>query len=972
MTSEAVEVYGRDYYRSHCGPIPYDRSHPNWADFFGKIADELVRMFRPRRVFDAGCANGFLVEALWDRGVETWGRDISEFAISEVRADVRPYCSVSSLVEPIEGSFDVITCIEVLEHMTMEEGAKAITNMTAATGRVVFSSSPSDFAEPTHINVKPAIYWVRAFAKHNFVPVIDATLPSITPYALTFERRETSPDDDHLLACAEVVRGRIKMAADYHARGALSARLAELEQDIAQRDQALIEARQKLAARDESLRGVEQELAQRDEMLRGVEQELAQRGETLRGVEQELAGRETALANLGKIVDQHQEAFRLARAEYEAISTSTIWRSSAVLRSAINHLPPSVRRRARQTLKLVYWSATLQLANRMRQRRSRHAAYGRAEGPSPNASSAIELGGLRLADLCDPTRDEPGPRISDDAFRISVLTPSYNTEPRYLRELFQTLLNQRYANWEWVVADDGSTDPRTVATLRELSAGDSRVHLTLTPKNLGISGASNLALAAVRGTHIALVDHDDLVSRDAFLALYEAWKVAPSTELFFTDECKLQPDGTAGQFWPKPEWSPAYLENTMCLGHLSVYETSFLRSLGGFRSAYDGTQDFDLALRASLMSPRVVHIPIFAYLWRMIPGSAAIDLTEKHYAIERQGRAVLDYARKRHPEAVVVPGWGTGYWRIIYPLPLPVPLLSFVIPTGGGSRNIRGQHVELVLNCIRSFEELHFYPNREYVVIHNGNLTEDQIRALEAIHSVRLIHYTASAFNLSEKLNLGVAAARGEYLCLLNDDVEAVTERGGEELVGYLAANPSVGAIGPMCLFEDGTIQQNGVILTSVGPSHAGAGQSADFGGHQMMMRCRRECFCISGAIMLVRKDVYVDVGGFDEALPLNYNDVDFGLRLRERGLTCVVDPGIRVYHFEGATKVGTCVVEQERLFSKHPNLYDPYFSCWFKQDQTTYQLYLHNKAEHHPFGFWLDRRIAHRVVELMPILIGQ
>jgi glycosyltransferase involved in cell wall biosynthesis/tetratricopeptide (TPR) repeat protein len=1063
MAIETVDLYGPDYYKSHCGPIPYDRDHPHWAVFFGKIADELVRMFRPRRAFDAGCAHGFLVEALWDRGVETWGRDISVFAISEVRADVRPYCSAGSLTASIEGSFDIVTCIEVLEHMTEEEGAQAIANMTAVANRVVFSSSPSDFTEPTHINVKPPIYWIRAFAKHNFAPVIGATLPSVTPYALTFERRETSPDEDHLLACAEVVRGRIKMAADYDARGALTARVAELDQAIAQRDQALSEARHKLVVHDDALRRAEQEMAQRDEALRGAEQELARRDEAfrrvehelaqrnealrgagqelarrdevLRGAEQELAQRETALADLDKIVDQHREAFRLARAESEAISTSTFWQSTAVLRAALNQLPPSARRRARQALKLFYWSATLQLGNRLRRRRAwlatstvptantvppvpidspsttsltavptspaelslaaeplpdcfdaayylrenpdvaragldpltHYVSYGRAEGRFPNASVANEWGRFRLADLCDPERDEPGPRISDDAFCISVLTPTYNTEPRYLRELFQALLNQRYANWEWVVADDGSSDSRTVATLRELSTRDSRVRLTLNPENIGISGASNLALAAVLGTHIALVDHDDLLSRDAFLALYEAWKVAPSTQLFFTDECKLLPDGTLEQFWPKPGWSPAYLENTMCLGHLSMYETSFLRSLGGFRSAYDGTQDFDLALRASLTTPKVVHLPIFAYLWRIIPGSAATDLNEKPYAVERQGRAVLDYARKKHPEAVVVPGWGAGYWRIIYPLPSPIPLLSIVIPTGGGSRTIRGQRVDLVLNCIRSFEERHFYPNCEYVVIHNGDLTREQRQALDAIHNLRLIHYSARAFNLSEKLNLGVAAARGEYLCLLNDDVEAITERGGEELVGYLAANPSVGAIGPMCLFEDGTIQQNGVLLTSVGPSHAGAGQAADFGGHQTMMRCRRESFCIGGAIMYLRKDVYVAAGGFDETLPLNYNDVDFGLRLREQGLTCVVDPGIRVYHFEGVTKVGTNTVEQERFFLKHPNISDPYFSRWFKQNQTTYQLDLCNKAERHPFGFWLDRHIAQRVVELVP-----
>ena len=217
--------------------------------------------------------------------------------------------------------------------------------------------------------------------------------------------------------------------------------------------------------------------------------------------------------------------------------------------------------------------------------------YGKAEGRHPNAVAATGASAFRLNDFCSPDHKEDGPRAFDEAFFISVLTPAYNTPPRYLRELFQTLLNQRYANWEWVVVDDGSSTPATISTLRELATKYiQRLRLMLNPANAGISAASNIALAAARGTHAALVDHDDLLPRDALFAVYEEWKKDNTTKLFFTDECKLFPDGTVGQFWPKPDWSPAYLENTMCVGHLSVYEMVFLRELGGFRSLYDGTR----------------------------------------------------------------------------------------------------------------------------------------------------------------------------------------------------------------------------------------------------------------------------------------------------------------------------------------------------------------------------------------------
>ena len=247
----ALELYGESYYASHCGSIPYDRSQPHWAEFFGNIADELVRTFRPRRAFDAGCALGFLVEALWDRGVTAYGRDISKYAISNTRLDIRQYCSVGSLAQSIEGPFDLITCIEVVEHMTEEEGRTAITNMTAAADRIVFSSSPTDLTEPTHINVKPPIYWIEAFAAHDFAPLIETTLFSITPYALAFERRKAKPSDDFLYACAEIVRHRMKRADDARvihelsAQGrALAERTAESERTIA----SLTADRDRLAA----------------------------------------------------------------------------------------------------------------------------------------------------------------------------------------------------------------------------------------------------------------------------------------------------------------------------------------------------------------------------------------------------------------------------------------------------------------------------------------------------------------------------------------------------------------------------------------------------------------------------------------------------------------------------------------------------------------------------------------------------
>src|SRR5262249_33632275 len=156
------------YFETALGPIPYDRAHPQWAEFFGAVADQIVAEIKPRRVLDVGCAKGFLVEALRDRGVEAFGIDISAYAIGEVRPDIRPYGRVASAVEPFDDKYDLVTCIEVVEHMTDEDGRRAIANICRSAGDVLFSSAPDDFTEPTHINVRPRSWWIARFAEHGF------------------------------------------------------------------------------------------------------------------------------------------------------------------------------------------------------------------------------------------------------------------------------------------------------------------------------------------------------------------------------------------------------------------------------------------------------------------------------------------------------------------------------------------------------------------------------------------------------------------------------------------------------------------------------------------------------------------------------------------------------------------------------------------------------------------------------------
>jgi len=196
--------YDASYYEKHCGPVPYKRSEPQWANVFGGIVDHVIRSIRPRRVLDVGCALGFLVEACWDRGVEAWGIDVSQFAIDNVRPDMRGYCKVASAADSLEGGpFDLVACIEVLEHLPERDALSAIRNMSQVTDAILFSSSPYDFEEPTHINVRPTLYWLRAFQDQGFAPDILFDASFVAPHSMLLRKTETPHHDEILCFFAQ-------------------------------------------------------------------------------------------------------------------------------------------------------------------------------------------------------------------------------------------------------------------------------------------------------------------------------------------------------------------------------------------------------------------------------------------------------------------------------------------------------------------------------------------------------------------------------------------------------------------------------------------------------------------------------------------------------------------------------------------------------------------------------------------------
>jgi SAM-dependent methyltransferase len=270
---ELGKLYDEEYYRTGCGPVPYTRAEPQWSPFFGSIAEHLIRAFHPKRVLDAGCALGFLVEAFWDRGVEAWGIDVSPYAIAHVRRDMQPYCSVGSLAERIPGSFDLITCIEVLEHMPEDQGLSAIGHLTKAADVILFSSTPYDLDEPTHFNVRPLVYWLQAFREHGFSPDLDFDAGFVCSHAMLFRRSEQSFPDEVLRLYANYLHKRREVIQrDGRLHG------LELERAALQSEKAVLQAspseQDVKAPYQEKIRILEEEKAANAELQGKLQTEL--------------------------------------------------------------------------------------------------------------------------------------------------------------------------------------------------------------------------------------------------------------------------------------------------------------------------------------------------------------------------------------------------------------------------------------------------------------------------------------------------------------------------------------------------------------------------------------------------------------------------------------------------------------------------------------------------------------------------
>jgi len=488
---------------------------------------------------------------------------------------------------------------------------------------------------------------------------------------------------------------------------------------------------------------------------------------------------------------------------------------------------------------------------------------------------------------------------------FSIVTPVYNTPPDVLAALLRSVCKQRFEDWELCLVDDCSTEPHVREMLEQAAGEDERIRVGGREENGGIVAASNDALAMAQGEFVVLLDHDDELHPAALARVAEAIAATPEADYVYTDEDKIDRAGRRSGPFFKPDWSPERMRTQMYTCHLSVMRRRLVEEVGGFDAEFEGSQDWDLVLKVTERARAVVHLPEVLYHWRMLETSTAGAGEEaKPWAFEAGTRAIQAHCNRIGLPAEAERDLEKPGVYHLRPRLQREPLVSIVIPTAGGSREVRFQQVTLIEHCVRSIVETSTYENYEIVCVTDRIVGQDLIERLRAIAGERLrIAPFEGPFNFSEKINRGVLHSKGERLLLLNDDTEMVTPDWIERMVMYTELE-EVGAVGARLIWEDGRPQHVGILFENGGyPGHIYRGFSPDFPGYSNNVFVAQNYLAVTAACLMTTRAAFDDVGGFSPVFPNNYNDMDFCLKLCNSGRRVVYDPDTLLYHFESSSR---------------------------------------------------------------------
>lgn len=509
--------------------------------------------------------------------------------------------------------------------------------------------------------------------------------------------------------------------------------------------------------------------------------------------------------------------------------------------------------------------------------------------------------------------------------RFSIVTPVYETPDDVLWEMLESVRRQSFSNWQMCLVDDASPSQRVRDTLDRVAAEERRIQVTHRPENGGIVAASTDALALAEGEFIVLLDHDDKLHPDALRLVDAAIGSDEEVDYVYTDEDKIDERGRHAGPFLKPDWSPERMRAQMYTCHLSVFRRSLVEEVGGFDAEYEGAQDWDLVLRATERARKVLHVPRVLYHWRSIATSAASGENVKPWAFEAGTRAVQAHCDRIGLQATVERDLENQGVYHLEPSLAREPSVSIVIPTNGQTREVRYEEIVLVENCVRSIVEDSTYSNYEIVVVADAETPYSVAARLRDIAGdrLRIVDFNRP-FNFSEKINAGAVRSEGDHLVLLNDDIEVATPDWLARMAMYSQLE-GIGAVGARLLLEDGRLQHVGVNFEGGLPGHPYYGWPGDAPGYSNNLKVTRNVLAVTGACLMTSRDLFRRVGGLSTTFPVNYNDVDYCLKLREIDQRVVYEADVKMLHFESSSR-SSDVAEWEmlKLLARWAPLTDP------------------------------------------------
>lgn len=478
---------------------------------------------------------------------------------------------------------------------------------------------------------------------------------------------------------------------------------------------------------------------------------------------------------------------------------------------------------------------------------------------------------------------------------ISILVPVYNTPEEFLKQMIQSVRKQTYGKWELCIANANPANETVAEILRISSTKDERIKVKDVPENEGIAQNTNAALASATGDYIGLLDHDDLLTPDALYEVVKAINENDRPQVLYSDEDKVTMD-LSEHFQPhmKPDYNKDLLRSNNYITHFFVADRTLVEEVGGEDGEYNGAQDYDLILKCTERAKGIAHIPRILYHWRVHKASTADNPASKMYAFDAGKRAIEDHLKRCGEIGKVSHEKDLGFYRVKYQVQ-GSPLISIIIPNK--------DQVESLDKCLESIEKSS-YKNYEIIIVENNSTEDATFAYYKKIESdkIRIVYWT-DEFNYSAINNFGVKHARGDYLLLLNNDVEVITTDWLEELTAN-CQRKDVGIVGARLYYPDDTIQHAGIVIGIGGVAGAlFVGMPRMFTGYLHKAAIQQDLSAVTAACMMVKRSVYEELGGLEEELKVAFNDVDFCLRAREKGYLVVYDPNVELYHFESKSR---------------------------------------------------------------------